>query len=87
MGQAFQAFFAFIIQLFGAAEKTASAVNNLAEWADEASGTFVDKARFERNTATSEMLKQAGITRLPKRGETIEQVKAEAGKQPKQIAA
>lgn len=65
MGQAFTAFFAFIIQLFGAAEKSASALNNLATWADEASGTFTDEARHNRNERVKAMMKQANITELP----------------------
>lgn len=48
MGQAFSALFAFFTQLFGAAEKTASALNNLATWADESSGVFVDESRHKR---------------------------------------
>lgn len=65
MGQAFTAFFAFIIQLFGAAEKSASALNNLATWADEASGTFTDEARHNRNERVKEMMAKAKITELP----------------------
>ena len=66
MGQLFTAAIAFIIQLFSAAERVASAANNLATWADEASGTFTDKARHDRNMAVQEMLKEQNITELPK---------------------
>ena len=54
MGQAFTALFAFFTQLFSAAEKGASAVNNLATWADESSKVFVDESRHKRK----ELLKQ-----------------------------
>lgn len=66
MGQAFTAFFAFIIQLFSAAEKGASALNNLATWADESTGTFTDEARHNRQKRIEEMMKEEGITALPK---------------------
>ena len=66
MGQAFNAFFAFIIQLFSAAEKGASALNNLATWADEASGQFTDIARHDRNEKLKAMMAVAAITELPK---------------------
>lgn len=66
MGQAFAAFFAFVIQLFSAAEKGASAINNLATWADEASGVFVDEARHNRNERVKAMLAEANISALPK---------------------
>lgn len=65
MGQAFTAFFAFIIQLFSAAEKGASALNNLATWADESTGTFTDEARHKRQVRINEMLAEEGITALP----------------------
>lgn len=65
MGQAFKAFFAFIQQLFSAAEKGASAVNHLATWADEAAGTFADKARHDRNEENKELMRIAGITEFP----------------------
>lgn len=48
MGQAFNAFFAFIVQLFTAAEKFASTINNVATWTEESSGQFVDDARHTR---------------------------------------
>lgn len=66
MGKVFTAFFAFIIQLFSAAEKGASALNNLATWADESTGKFTDEARHERNKAVAAMLAEEGITELPK---------------------
>lgn len=66
MGAAFTAFFAFIQQMFSAAEKGASALNHLATWADEAAGTFEDEARHKRQERIKEMMKEAGITELPK---------------------
>lgn len=62
MGAAFNAFFQFIIQLFSAAEKGASAVNNLATWADESSAVFVDEARHNRKERAKEFMKQAKLT-------------------------
>ena len=38
-----------------AVNSTASAVNNLATWADESTGTFVDEARAERQIKLVEM--------------------------------
>jgi uncharacterized protein with GYD domain len=70
MGYAFKAMFAFFTQLFSAAEKGASALNHLATWADEAAGTFADKARHDRQEDIKKLLKEAGITALPKAGET-----------------
>lgn len=57
MGMAFTAFFAFIQKLFSAAEKSASALNNLSEWADESSKVFVDEARHKR----AELIKKQAI--------------------------
>lgn len=78
MGQAFAAFFAFVIQLFSAAEKGASAINNLATWADEASGVFVDEARHNRNERVKAMLAEANISALPKAGQQAKKVAAPA---------
>ena len=66
MGSMFAALFAFITKSFSALERTASAVDNLATWADEASGTFTDKARHERNMRMKAMMEEEGITELPK---------------------
>lgn len=66
MGTMFTMIFAFITRLFSAAEKTASALDNLAGWADDASGTFADVARHERQMKINTMMKEAGITELPK---------------------
>lgn len=68
MGYAFKALFAFFTQLFSAAEKGASALNHLATWADEAAGTFADKARHDRQEDIKKLLKEAGITEFPKAG-------------------
>ena len=68
MGAMFNAFFLFLTKLFSAAEKSASALDNLATWADEASGTFADVARHERNEKVKAMMKEAGITALPNKG-------------------
>ncbi len=66
MGAAFTAFFLFITKMFSAAEKTASALDHLATWADEAAGTFEDEARFKRQERIKEMMAEAQITELPK---------------------
>ena len=78
MGSAFTALFAFFTQLFGAAEKAASALNHLATWADESAGTFEDTARHNRQQAIKEMMAEAGITSLPK----AEAKPAAQGKKP-----
>jgi hypothetical protein len=83
MGAAFSAFFAFIVQLFSAAEKSASALNHLATWADEAAGTFEDEARHKRNERIKEMMAEAGITALPK----ADDKKAGGNKKPAAVAA
>lgn len=66
MGQVFTAFFAFIIQLFSAAEKAASSINNIATWADESTATFTDEARHNRQVRIKAMLEEEGIDALPK---------------------
>lgn len=78
MGNMFTALFAFFTQLFGAAEKAASALNHLATWADESAGTFEDTARHNRQEAIKQMMAEAGITALPK----AEPKAAAAGKKP-----
>lgn len=65
MGHAFTALFAFFTQLFSAAEKSASAFNNLATWADESSGVFVDEARHNRAEKIKKQLAEASITAAP----------------------
>jgi hypothetical protein len=62
MGQAFNAMFAFFFMMFSAAEKGASAVNNLATWADESSGVFVDEARFNRSEKIKQQAAAAALT-------------------------
>lgn len=68
MGSMFAQLFSFFTNLFSAADQGAQALNNLTSWANEASGTFADKARHDRNEATKAMMIAAGITELPKRG-------------------
>lgn len=48
MGKTLQQLWLALTTFFMALEKGSSAVNNLATWADEATGTFVDEARIER---------------------------------------
>lgn len=59
MGQAFNAFFAFIVQVFSALEKFASAFNNVATWSDESTGQFVDDARHTRAMKLKGNVKEA----------------------------
>lgn len=66
MGTAFKAFFAFITQLFSGAEQLASAFNNVSTWANESSGSFADRARYDREQDLEKMYKELGITELPK---------------------
>lgn len=47
---------------FMAFEKGASSINNLCEWADESSASFVDEARIKRYSARQDMLKELGIS-------------------------
>jgi hypothetical protein len=54
--------FSAIAVFFMAFEKGASAVNNLAEWADESSASFVDEARIKRYSSRVEMLNELGIS-------------------------
>jgi LytS/YehU family sensor histidine kinase len=44
----FKQLFTAITLYFKAAEKTASAVNHLADWAEETAAAFADEARIER---------------------------------------
>jgi hypothetical protein len=65
MGHAFTAFFLFLTKLFSAAEKTASSLNNLATWADESSGVFVDESRHKRKQLLKAQEAEAALTSLP----------------------
>ena len=48
MGNMFAALFAALGSFFAALQGFGRAANNFAEWADQASGTFVDEARMDR---------------------------------------
>lgn len=50
MGKAFSMFWETLATLFTATNHAAKAINNVAEYADEASGVWADEARRERNT-------------------------------------
>jgi hypothetical protein len=54
--------FAAFSTLFRATEKASSALNNLCEWADESSASFVDEARIKRYASRQDMLAELGIT-------------------------
>jgi hypothetical protein len=58
----FAQLFAAFSTLFRATEKASSALNNLCEWADESSASFVDEARIKRYSSRQEMLSELGIT-------------------------
>lgn len=66
MGTMFTQMFAVLTMLFTALHQFMSALCNVATWTNEASGTFADVSRHERNMAKQKMMKEAGITELPK---------------------
>ena len=66
MGAMFAQIITFITTVFSAAFHAASAVDHLTTWADEAAGTFSDVARHERQMKLQAMMKEAGISELPK---------------------
>ena len=58
IGLAIRALFSALTTLFGAFNKGASAVDHLAEWANETAGAFSDEARQER------LVRQADAAKL-----------------------
>ncbi len=66
MGTMFAQFFAMVAMFFQGLYQLASAFNNGATWANEASGAFADVSRHERNMALQKMMKEAEIDALPK---------------------
>lgn len=62
----FKAAFRAIAVLFGALEKGAKSIDNMALWAEETTGAFSDKARLQREFDTVELLKEFGLTEMPK---------------------
>ena len=71
IGEAVRALFSALTTLFGAFNKGASAIDHLAEWADETAGAFSDEARQER------LIRQADAQKLL----------AAAQKEPKAVKA
>jgi hypothetical protein len=69
MGAMFTAMFSFLTLMFSGLERAASGFNHLMTWGDEAAGVFADEARHNRNERVKAMLKEAGITELPKAAE------------------
>lgn len=61
MGQAFTAFFAFIIKMFSALEKTASAIDHIAGWADKSAEVFKDEATHNRNMRLKAMYSEEAL--------------------------
>lgn len=51
MGKLFSSLFAMLTSIFSAGEKLGNTAGNLATWAEEASGTFADEARADRQLA------------------------------------
>lgn len=47
-----------VTTLFGAAEKSARALDNIASWAEEGTGVFKDEATIERKIKTNELAKR-----------------------------
>jgi len=58
---AIRQFFNMFTVLFSAGEKTAKAVENLADWAEQASGTYSDIAKMERSVTKFSALAEARI--------------------------
>lgn len=66
MGAAFTNFFMFFTTLFSAANKLASAVDNLATIAEKSSSQFADITAYSLDQKMVEMKKEAGIADLPR---------------------
>ena len=67
IGLAVRALFSALTVLFGAFSKAASAVDHLAEWADETAGAFSDEARAERLAKAADAAKLQGtVVEQPK---------------------
>ena len=47
--------------LFLAGEKTAGALNHLAEWSEESAGSFADEARIKRQQRLNELMAETGV--------------------------
>jgi len=79
--------FTAMATFFMAFEKGASAINNLTEWADESSASFVDEARIKRYAAKQEMLTALGITEAEFEAKTasVVKVKVKAKALPKPV--
>lgn len=74
--------FAAFSTLFRATEKASSALNNLCEWADESSASFVDEARIKRYASRQEMLGELGITQVQFDSMTASAVPAKVALKP-----
>ena len=65
MFKMFAQMFAAIQVLFAAAEKGATAVNYLGDWAQETAGAFADEARVLRSAKMTALLAEHGIAEVP----------------------
>lgn len=61
MGAAFTSFFAMIASFFRAGERLGRATENLAGWADDASGVFADQAKQDRDIAVLKATKARAL--------------------------
>ena len=82
MGIAFKTFFISITVLFTAFGKLAGAINFLAAWAEETSGSFYDEAKAER-----EAKQQAKELELLQPTTKVSSIKATSKKEAVTIAA
>lgn len=63
MGKLFASLFAMLSSIFTAGEKLGNTAGNLATWAEEASGTFADEARADREIAVMKSAKKRELLR------------------------
>lgn len=73
IGLAIRALFAGLTVLFGAFSKGASAIDHLAEWADETAGAFSDEARQERLVRQAD---QAKLLAVAQKADKVPKVQA-----------
>ena len=52
----FTQFFSMLSMLFSAGERTAKSLDNLAKWAEDESGTFVENAAIEREAKLAQAM-------------------------------
>lgn len=62
MGKAFAQFFSFFTTLFGAAEKGAKALDQLASWAEQSATMFAEESALDRLAKRKALEEAHGIT-------------------------